>query len=346
MTDVEETVLHLLETCGSKQIVETCLLCKPCITHPAILGENTTFIVAAVLFDDKGQVLLIQEAKRSYFEKWYLPAGRVDKHETLIDAVKREVLEESGFHIEPDGLVCIESDGPYWMRFVFAGKIIGGRLKHKSMADSESIQAQWYDKIEPKLLRSRDILNLIDRARKYHMKFGEGNKHIKIFPVETKHTLMLFRILLLFEGEYDSYFLSVLQHDHFYGLPISCYTAKAETLDMTIKNVLSKYVVDTHVSGNKVLFDEYRIFGVEHSPSPLNQPQTDGMIINIQVKARHANLKSNALPRLKVNLKAKWQKIYKRSYITKLVRNNVALDVNFVNLNSPTTTSTSTSTSK
>ena len=46
--------------------------------------KNITFIVMAVLFDERDRVVLVQEAKSSCRGSWYLPAGRVEKGENLI----------------------------------------------------------------------------------------------------------------------------------------------------------------------------------------------------------------------------------------------------------------------
>jgi 8-oxo-dGDP phosphatase len=35
---------------------------------------------------------MVQEAKASCRGKWYLPAGRMERNESIVDAVKREVV--------------------------------------------------------------------------------------------------------------------------------------------------------------------------------------------------------------------------------------------------------------
>ena len=57
-------------------------------------------------------MLLIQEAKVSCRGKWYLPAGRVEKNETLAEAAQREVEEEAGYKFQPAAVICIEGHGP------------------------------------------------------------------------------------------------------------------------------------------------------------------------------------------------------------------------------------------
>ncbi len=47
------------------------------------LKENVTYIVAGVVIQD-GKVLLIQEAKASCRGTWYLPAGRMERDESIV----------------------------------------------------------------------------------------------------------------------------------------------------------------------------------------------------------------------------------------------------------------------
>lgn len=49
-----------------------------------VLMKNVTYIAGAVVFNEKGEVLLMQEAKVSCAGTWYLPAGRVEPGEQII----------------------------------------------------------------------------------------------------------------------------------------------------------------------------------------------------------------------------------------------------------------------
>lgn len=51
--------------------------------YKPVLGENVTYVVAAVLVNEHDEVLMIQEAKESCAGKWYLPAGRMEKGKLL-----------------------------------------------------------------------------------------------------------------------------------------------------------------------------------------------------------------------------------------------------------------------
>jgi ADP-ribose pyrophosphatase YjhB (NUDIX family) len=62
--------------------------------------------VAAVVFDVRGQVLLVQRGREPSRGAWGLPGGLIDIGEALVDAVRREVLEETGLDVEVRDLLA------------------------------------------------------------------------------------------------------------------------------------------------------------------------------------------------------------------------------------------------
>jgi NADH pyrophosphatase NudC (nudix superfamily) len=58
-----------------------------------------TLGVSAVAFDAKGDVLLLRNRFR-YSSSWQLPGGFVSRGETLENAVRREILEETGISVK------------------------------------------------------------------------------------------------------------------------------------------------------------------------------------------------------------------------------------------------------
>ncbi|XP_076289127.1 8-oxo-dGDP phosphatase NUDT18 [Lasioglossum baleicum] len=140
---------------------------KTTSTYVPICQKTVAYIVAAVVINEYGDVLMMQEAKPSCNGKWYLPAGRVQPNENLVDAVKREVLEETGLDLAPETLILIECASGSWFRFVFTGKITGGKLKTLEEANEESLQARWVENINDLTLRANDIIPLIEKAKSY-----------------------------------------------------------------------------------------------------------------------------------------------------------------------------------
>lgn len=116
--------------------------------------------VSGLVENDEGKILMIKSPDRS----WEIPGGQVEVGESLIDALKREVKEESGINIEvgnlkvinsniskkvqPDGVTPIGSI----VNFGFTGKAISGRLT----TSEESLEVGWFYK--------NKVLDMIGKA--------------------------------------------------------------------------------------------------------------------------------------------------------------------------------------
>jgi len=61
--------------------------------------------VGAVIVDGEGRVLLVQRGTEPRKGHWSIPGGLVELGESLIEAVRREALEETGLVIEPVELI-------------------------------------------------------------------------------------------------------------------------------------------------------------------------------------------------------------------------------------------------
>ncbi|XP_013913860.1 PREDICTED: 8-oxo-dGDP phosphatase NUDT18 [Thamnophis sirtalis] len=119
----------------------------------------------------------------------------MEPRETALEAVRREVQEESGLQCHPLTLLAVEERGPSWIRFVFLARPTGGALKSLEQADAESLQALWWDRETPTLpLRSRDILPLMDLALQYRT----SPRHPPVLPVELPCASICQRFLLTF----------------------------------------------------------------------------------------------------------------------------------------------------
>uniref|UniRef100_A0A8C7BZE7 Nudix hydrolase 18 n=1 Tax=Neovison vison TaxID=452646 RepID=A0A8C7BZE7_NEOVI len=92
---------------------------------PVRLRKDVCYVVLAVFLNEQDEVLLIQEAKKECRGSWYLPAGRMEPGETIVEALQREVKEEAGLHCEPLTLLSVEERGPSWIRFVFLARATG-----------------------------------------------------------------------------------------------------------------------------------------------------------------------------------------------------------------------------
>ena len=97
------------------------------------------------------------------------PAGHLDPDETLIDAVKRETLEETAWHFEPQAITGIylwkhPDNGESFLRIAFSGTCHDHDPEQS--LDDGILQAVWKSRDElieqQQRLRSPMVLNCID----------------------------------------------------------------------------------------------------------------------------------------------------------------------------------------
>ena len=117
--------------------------------------------VKAVIRDDAGRLLLLK--KEQPFEgdtiiKWEIPGGRIDVGEPTIDALKREIKEETGLDVISIERVLAAQDilkNPklHVVRITYlvttAGEIV---VNHSDTSDTLHSEARWYTLEELKKL--------------------------------------------------------------------------------------------------------------------------------------------------------------------------------------------------
>ena len=85
-------------------------------------------LVAAVIFELDGGIVLTQRDIEPGYGKWTFPGGFVERGEVAEEAARREALEEAGLEIEVGEVVGLYSyEGQVPVIAVFAGRVTGGR---------------------------------------------------------------------------------------------------------------------------------------------------------------------------------------------------------------------------
>ncbi|MBI5842123.1 MAG: NUDIX domain-containing protein [Chloroflexi bacterium] len=84
--------------------------------------------VAAMVFDEKGQILLFKHTYRKF--QWGIPAGALEHDEAPENAVVREFLEETGMKIDVRRLLLAESSKvDHHVSLIYLCKIVDGEFK-------------------------------------------------------------------------------------------------------------------------------------------------------------------------------------------------------------------------
>lgn len=75
-------------------------------------------VVNVVTIENNKKVLLVKRGSGSPDEigKWCLPCGYLDYDETLYDAARREVWEETGLDLLKEGFVSLTEDQPWYVK--------------------------------------------------------------------------------------------------------------------------------------------------------------------------------------------------------------------------------------
>lgn len=111
--------------------------------------EHPLVGVAAVVVRGD-QVLLVQRGREPARGLWGLPGGMLELGETLAEGVRREVLEETGVHVEIGPLLAIfepmlrDADGRLRFHYVvvdYLARYLGGEPRPADDADD----ARWVD---------------------------------------------------------------------------------------------------------------------------------------------------------------------------------------------------------
>ena len=110
-----------------------------------------TIAAALIISSDQKVLLGKKDAKRGgvYLDKYHIPGGGVEKNETLLEALKREVLEETGVDIATAAEVEL-------------AEILGGMIAQKKLANGEVIPCEMtFHVFKVTLSQSAENINVI-----------------------------------------------------------------------------------------------------------------------------------------------------------------------------------------
>ncbi|MHA1581139.1 MAG: NUDIX domain-containing protein [Candidatus Baldrarchaeia archaeon] len=109
-----------------------------------ILKRTPTLTVDAIIKINDNKIVLVKRKNPPYKGWWALPGGIVEYGETVEEAVKREVKEETGLEVEIEKLVNVYSDPNrdprgHFVSICFLCRKVGGVLKAATDAAEVSV---------------------------------------------------------------------------------------------------------------------------------------------------------------------------------------------------------------
>jgi 8-oxo-dGTP pyrophosphatase MutT (NUDIX family) len=125
-----------------------------------------------VVVENDGRFLLIEEERgKPQGRVWYFPAGALEVGESLAAAARREVLEETGYTVEPGELIQIDHGrfGSYpdlpWWRLAIAARLTGAEPVVRLDEDVVAVDWLTLDEIAQRTLRCGDAVDLALRCQ-------------------------------------------------------------------------------------------------------------------------------------------------------------------------------------
>lgn len=148
-----------------------------------------TYGVIGALIEKDGKILLVKESAQKGPDagKWNIPAGWLHVGEDIIEEVKREVKEETGFEFTPVNILGVYSvfrkdlikefeQTQHPIRIIFTGEISD---KQGEFWKDEIVETKWFTPEEIEKMDSR-TLRLIDIKKMVKDYFSDERYPLKL----------------------------------------------------------------------------------------------------------------------------------------------------------------------
>lgn len=132
------------------------------------------FVVVGAIIEKGGKILLVREVKKVAKDQWNHPAGWVELGENPIEAVKREVKEETGFDFRPTHILGFYSlftkklkkkfnVTPHPLKIIFLGNISDQKIEelYDDISETRWFSPEEIEKMNKNALRDLDIKKMI-----------------------------------------------------------------------------------------------------------------------------------------------------------------------------------------
>lgn len=132
---------------------------------------------------DQGSLLLVRHRKEGSYDFWVAPGGGVIGSESLLEAAKREVKEETGIDVEPVRPVYLEEffePGTRHIKTWILCDLTGGQLSVESVeaAREHIVEARFFSEDEIRK-EERDVFPEILRTKIWEGGIGIDHQNVE-----------------------------------------------------------------------------------------------------------------------------------------------------------------------
>jgi 8-oxo-dGTP diphosphatase len=127
--------------------------------------------VGALVTDERGRLLLVRRGTDPGKGLWSVPGGRVEPGESAVEAVVRELREETGLLVEPTGVAgVVERAAPGGRVFQiedFHARLADGAAPEEARAGDDAAEVGWFSSAD--LDRLDCVEGLVDQLRSWRV---------------------------------------------------------------------------------------------------------------------------------------------------------------------------------
>jgi ADP-ribose pyrophosphatase YjhB (NUDIX family) len=112
-----------------------------------VAHSNSETTVGALVVDGDGRLLLVRRARDPYGGTWDVPGGFLNEDEHPLDALRRELVEETGLAVEPVDFVDLMldrygtgEDAATTLNLYWTARVTGGEAK----AGDDAAELRWF----------------------------------------------------------------------------------------------------------------------------------------------------------------------------------------------------------
>jgi 8-oxo-dGTP diphosphatase len=118
-----------------------------CSECGSIYYASSSPAASALVLDGEGRVLLGRRARAPYEGKWDTPGGFIEEGEDPLDALRRELREETGLDVEPGAFVTAYTDrygsaedDTATLNLLWEARVVGGEPR----PDDDIAELRWF----------------------------------------------------------------------------------------------------------------------------------------------------------------------------------------------------------